>query len=159
MVGNWQLDPSSMENFVRDVIGEQANVTSVTGFENMSIDRTGLAKVQMSWLGIGNGDMAGTPTEVEMSLSGNYDVELYKKETNLVCSNMIRRDVVGNMKVTANGYTFNLPLGAGTPYDEDTRDRLTYSCNRRELIISTQIPPGDSGRPTPIDVNWRYLRR
>ncbi|MCR9204429.1 MAG: hypothetical protein NXH75_07630 [Halobacteriovoraceae bacterium] len=63
------------------------------------------------------------------------------------------------MKVTANGMTFNIPLGAGTPYD--ARERLSYTCNQREFVISATIPPGPngSGRGTPIEINWRYLRR
>lgn len=159
MVGNWELDPNSMRNFVMAVIGDQATVTSVEGHENMSFDSTGLAKVDMNWTGVGNGDMAGTPTEVSLSLKGNYDVQIFKKESNLLCSNMVRRDVVGNMRVTANGYTFNLPLNAGTPHDGT--ERQTYTCNQRELVISTTIPPGPNGSGTdnPIEIVWRYLRQ
>jgi hypothetical protein len=69
---------------------------------------------------------------------------------------MVGRQIVGSMRVTAHGRTFTLPLNAGTPYD--ARERLNYTCNQREFIISATIPPAP-GRDMPIELNWRYLRQ
>jgi len=157
MVGNWKLDPNSMEDLVRAMIGDEAEVTRVEGYETMSLDRTGLAKINIGWEGEGNGDMGGTPTHILMTMLGGYQVELFKKEPGKICANMIKKAVIGNMKVTANGMSFNIPLGDNTPYDSS--ERLDYTCNQREFVISTVIPPGDSGRDTPININWRYLRQ
>jgi hypothetical protein len=45
----------------------------------MSVNPSGLAKIEMNWTGEGKGDMGGTMAIVALSLKGNYDVELYKK--------------------------------------------------------------------------------
>jgi len=157
LVGNWQLDPTSMRSLVERMLeGANATMTEFDGFETAAIDGHGRLSGSQKWYGAGEGEAGGNHMRIEFEKYGDHVVDLFKSGEGKLCSQGISSNVSGSMTVIVNGMRFSNPIGNSGPYDE--RADLNYTCNSREFVIHATIP-AQRGSNGPIEVVWRYLRQ